>query len=232
MDFFEAVQKRRSIRKFTDEPIPDSVVTKALEAAVLAPNSSNVQTWDFYWVSSPEKKKKLVEFCLNQSAARTAQHLIVIVADPGRYHRSRKPLLDWAKSAKAPKPVVFYYEKFLPYWSYRWGFLNSIGLLKWLVSHVVFLFRPIMIRQNFLSDMQEVAIKSAALAAENFVLALTSQGCASCMMEGFDEGRVRRLLRLKGTARVVMVVGLGKAHERGTWGPQFRLPTHEVVHKI
>ena len=116
--------------------------------------------------------------------------------------------------------------------SYRWGFLSSIGLVKWLVSRVVSLFRPIVIRQNFLSDMQEVAIKSAALAAENFVLALTAQGCASCMMEGFDEGRVRRLLRLKCTARVVMVIGMGHAHERGTWGPQFRLPTNEVVHKI
>ena len=82
MEFFEAVKNRRSIRKFTDENVPDSVVEKALEAAVLAPNSSNVQTWDFYWVRTPEKKKKLVSYCLNQSAARTAQHLVVIVGDP------------------------------------------------------------------------------------------------------------------------------------------------------
>ena len=57
MDFFEVVAKRRSIRKFTDEPISDDMIAKALDAAVLAPNSSNVQTWNFYWVKSPDKKR-------------------------------------------------------------------------------------------------------------------------------------------------------------------------------
>jgi nitroreductase len=31
MDFFEAVERRRSIRRFTDEPVPQEVIRKALE---------------------------------------------------------------------------------------------------------------------------------------------------------------------------------------------------------
>jgi nitroreductase len=72
MDFYTAVEKRRSSRKFTQTPIPDEVMKRCFEAAIKAPNSSNIQTWNFYWVRSAEKKKELQSFCLNQSAAREA----------------------------------------------------------------------------------------------------------------------------------------------------------------
>lgn len=81
--------------------------------------------------------------------------------------------------------------------------------------------------------LQEVAIKSAALAAENFVLAIAAQGYDTCMMEGFDEWRVKHLLGLSWfSSRVVMVIAVGESHARGTWGPQMRIPLDQVVHKI
>ena len=231
MEFFEAVSKRRSIRKYTDEKVPSEVMDRALDAALLAPNSSNTQTWDFHWVQSEEKKKKLIEYCLNQSAARTAQELLVISADPAKWRRSQKPLLSWVESVKAPKPVILYYGKLIPF-TYRWGFLNSWGYIKWFLVFMTGLVRPIPRGPNTKRDLQEVAIKSAALAAENFVLAISAQGYSTCMMEGFDEWRVKRLLGLSFSSRVVMVISVGKESERGTWGPQFRLPKSEVVHII
>lgn len=57
-------------------------------------------------------------------------------------------------------------------------------------------------------------MKSAALAAENFVLAVTAEGFDTCMMEGFDEPRVRRLLGLARHYRVAMVIAIGKAAEK------------------
>ena len=69
-------------------------------------------------------------------------------------------------------------------------------------------------------------------AGENFVLALTAQGVSSCMMEGFDEGRVKRLLRLNSSTRVAMVIAIGYAANKGTWGPQWRLPVTDVFHQI
>ena len=80
MDLFEAISRRRSIRKFTEEKFPDERVQKALEAAVLAPNSSNTQTWDFYWVQSDDVRKRVVNTCLNQSAARTSIYGDVVEA--------------------------------------------------------------------------------------------------------------------------------------------------------
>ena len=58
MDFFEVVKKRRSVRKFNDSEVPQDVMRKCLKASLLAPNSSNLQPWEFYWVRSLKKKKK------------------------------------------------------------------------------------------------------------------------------------------------------------------------------
>ena len=55
MDYFDLVRKRRSVRKFLNEKVPEEVITKALKAALLAPNSSNLQPWEFYWVKEYKK---------------------------------------------------------------------------------------------------------------------------------------------------------------------------------
>lgn len=231
MDFFEAVESRRSIRKFTAEPVPAEVVEKALDAAILAPNSSNVQTWNFFWVRSAEKKSELVKACFGQAAARTAQELVVFAADPTLWKRSQQPLVKFAEEVNAPKAVHFYYKKLIPM-TYRAGFLNLWGYFRSLTAWLAGWVRPVPRGPNTFRDLQEVAIKSSALAAENFVLALTAQGFSSCMMEGFDELRVKRLLALPNSARIAMVVGVGKGTDSGTWGPRFRIPREWVIHHV
>lgn len=231
MDFFEVVKNRRSVRKFKSDCFPDEYVEKALQTAILAPNSSNTQTWNFHWVQSEEMKKKLVPICLDQSAARTANHFVVISADPKLWKRSQKPLVKWVQECKAPKSVVLYYEKLIPI-TYRWGVFNSLGIIKWLMATLYGFFRPIMRGPFTKSQIQEVAIKSAALASENFVLAITALGGATCMMEGFDEFRLKALLKMSWNSRILMVIAIGYEAERGTWGSQFRLPYEQVVHKL
>ena len=230
MEFFEVIAKRRSIRRFTETPFPEEFIERALSAALLAPNSSNVQTWDFHWINTAEAKRKVVHACINQSAARTASQIVVISADPGKWRRSHGPLIKYVNEAKAPKMVLDYYGKLVPF-VYRWGIFNSIAPVKFLVSAAMF-HKPYARGPFTRRGLQEVAIKSAALAAENFVLAITAQGGATCMMEGFDEWRMRRILKLKSSARVVMAIAIGyEASERATWGPQFRLPLEDVVTK-
>lgn len=229
MDLFEAIEKRRSIRQFKPERFPDEAVKKALEAALLAPNSSNVQAWHFYWIK-PESslRAKVVENCLSQAAARTSSHLIVAVSDPALWRRSHQPLLDFLGTIKVPSMVLTYYKKIIPL-TYRWGIFNILAPLKWMIAHSIGLIRPMTRGPNSRRDLQEVTIKSTALACENFVLAISAQGGSSCMMEGFDECRMRSLLKLSSSARIAMVIGVGYESERGTWGPRFRLPFDSVV---
>ncbi len=61
-DFFEVVRRRRSIRKFRPDPIPDEYIEKILEAGRWACSGANAQPWEFIVVKDKETKDKIVEF--------------------------------------------------------------------------------------------------------------------------------------------------------------------------
>jgi nitroreductase len=48
MDVYEAVTSRRSVRGFTDQPVPRDVLERVLSAAALSPSGSNLQPWHIY----------------------------------------------------------------------------------------------------------------------------------------------------------------------------------------
>ena len=60
MELEEAIRGRRSVRVYTDEPVPIEMVRKALEAATWAPSAKNGQQWRFT-VLTGESKRKLIE---------------------------------------------------------------------------------------------------------------------------------------------------------------------------
>ena len=47
MEFFELIQKRRSIRNYTGKEIPSSDLERIVDAGRLAPSARNRQIWDF-----------------------------------------------------------------------------------------------------------------------------------------------------------------------------------------
>ena len=228
MEFFWVVETRRSVRKYLPEPVDAAVVEKAIDAALLAPNSSNLQTWEFHWVRSEPRRAALIEACLNQNAARTSQHLIVAVANPTLWKKHVEAILAQADQANAPAIVRQYYQKLIPL-LYGWAWLAP---LKWLLFNVVGFMRPISRRPWSRRDVDEISIKSTALACENFMLAITAQGYDTCPMEGFDERRVKKLLGLSCRARVVMVISVGKRDPKGLWGERFRVPRDWVVKTV
>jgi nitroreductase len=227
MDFFEAVERRRSVRNYSDKKVPPEVVRKAIDAALLAPNSSNMQTWKIYWVRDEAKKAQLAHACMDQGAARTAQELVVFTADPELWKANREILLASIKD-NPREDLKTYYGKLMPFlYGYRW-----LAPIKWVMFNVMGLFRPMVRDVATRRDIQEVCVKSTALACENFMLAVAAQGFDTCPMEGFDSSRVRRLLRLPCSARTVMVISVGERTERGIWGERFRIPRENVVHEV
>lgn len=52
MNFFDVVKSRCTARKFEDTSVPEKVITQAVQDAVSAPNSSNIQLGEFIWVQS------------------------------------------------------------------------------------------------------------------------------------------------------------------------------------
>jgi F420 biosynthesis protein FbiB-like protein len=55
METLEAIATRRSIRKFTDQPIPDDVLQRILQAAIMAPSGKNRQPWRFVVVRGDQR---------------------------------------------------------------------------------------------------------------------------------------------------------------------------------
>jgi nitroreductase len=60
--FLELVKKRRSIRSFKVDPIPDDAVDKIIEAARWAPSGFNLQPWEFVVVKKEELRKNIVQY--------------------------------------------------------------------------------------------------------------------------------------------------------------------------
>jgi nitroreductase len=82
MDLFEAVEKRRSIRKFKSTPIPSENLKKILEAGRLAPSGGNRQPWSFIIVRNPETRKALSIAANLQRFIAEADTVIVALGDP------------------------------------------------------------------------------------------------------------------------------------------------------
>ncbi|NHJ84031.1 MAG: nitroreductase family protein [Asgard group archaeon] len=62
MDVIEAINSRRSIRKFQNKLIPEEIVTKLLRAAMQAPSAGNNQPWHFVVITDRNILNKIPDF--------------------------------------------------------------------------------------------------------------------------------------------------------------------------
>ena len=193
-----------------------------------SPNSSNMQTWQFHWVRNEQKKTKLVAACLNQGSAESAQELLVVSVRPLLWKKTSQDILQHGIPAGLEKLMQPYYGKLIPF---LYGF-QILAPFKWLIFNSVGILRPTPRKPWSLRDREETCIKSAALACQNFMLAVTAQGFDTCPMEGFDEFRVKKILDLKRSDRIVMVISVGERVDRGVWGERYRSPREWFIHEI
>lgn len=231
---YQIIEDRRSVRIYQSEAEFDSeAVSRSLKSAVLAPNSSNMQLWEFYRVKSLEAKKKIAWMCMNQQAAKTAHELIVVVGRRDLWKKRQLALVEEMQrvypepESKQAKRAMNYYKNLIPkyYWT---DWFDLWGLMKKIIYFFVGLKRP-MVRHGNRADIRISVHKSAALAAQNFMLAMKAEGYDSCPMEGMDSLRIKRYLNLPRKAEIVMVIGCGPAAEEGIYSERFRVPNEEVI---
>ncbi len=239
MTFQELVHTRRSVRIFDQEHNFDhDAVKRSLELAVLSPNSSNLQTWEFYRVISQEMREKFTRACIGQSAARTASEMVVFVSrrDKWQQHadwnfRNIKKANEGKEDTTRFKRAKQYYTQLMPLF-YKQDFLGVSTLIRKAVG----LFRDLkgqpMMRLTTLADLRVVVHKSTALAAQTFMLSMQNEGYATCPMEGFDQRIVKKLLNLPKEAEITMIVACGKATPEGIYAPRTRVPSEEVIFEV
>jgi len=84
MEFFAALEHRRSIRAYAAEPLDASKIDAILDAVRLAPSAGDVQAYRIALVESGEAKAALAEAAFGQSFLAQAPLVLVFFADPER----------------------------------------------------------------------------------------------------------------------------------------------------
>jgi len=107
--FYDQIKRRRSVREFSDRPVPREIIENALKAAGTAPSGANMQPWHFVVVSNPEIKKKM------RSAAEKEEKEFYEHRASEEWLKALEPLgTDTQKEflEKAPWLIVVFLKKF------------------------------------------------------------------------------------------------------------------------
>ncbi len=108
-DFYEDVSRRRTVREFSDRPVPRDIIENALRAAGTAPSGANLQPWHFVVISGAETKARIrvaaeaeeKEFYEHRASAEWLAALEPLGTD------TNKPFLE-----TAPYLIVVFLQKF------------------------------------------------------------------------------------------------------------------------
>jgi nitroreductase len=238
-NLIEAINYRRSVRIYDEaKEIDAEIVKKCIQQATLAPNSSNMQLWEFHHITSQPILNKLTTACLGQSAAKTAKQMVVVVVRKDLWKKRAKANAHYLKTSFGNKSKVnysprekfalHYYQTLIPFVYAE--FLGIFGCIKYSFSWLAGLFKPTY-RQLRKSDMRIVAHKTAGLAAQTFMLSMAAEGYDTCPMEGSDSLRIKKTLKLPASSEINMVISCGIRKPEGVYGERFRIPFEEVYKK-
>lgn len=81
MDAMEAILSRRSIRRYTKDPVPDEIIRELLEAAMSAPSAGNEQPWHFVVIKDRKILDEIPKFHPYSAMLREAPLAILICGD-------------------------------------------------------------------------------------------------------------------------------------------------------
>jgi len=93
-NLLSTIKKRRSIRRYTDQPMTDEQIRQLLEAAMAAPSADNIQPWEFVVVRDPVLKRELARTHPWSDMAADAAVVFVVCGDERASHH-------WVEDASA-----------------------------------------------------------------------------------------------------------------------------------
>jgi len=180
----QAIEQRRDTPSFDGAPIPDTDLKKILEAGLHAPSGYNMQPWRFVVVRTEEGKRRLRGASFNQHKVEEASVVIVACGDSdGWRNGDLEEMLRLGREAGMPENYAESARVNIPNY-----LANHPNLTAWLYKQVMLAFTSMML-------MAEVL------------------GYDTAPMEGFEEEKVREVLKLPLSYSVVALLAIG--HLRG-----------------
>jgi len=159
----DAIEKRRSIRKFKSDPVPSEHITALIEAARLAPSGSNTQPWRFKIVSDEETKAKLAEAAYHQSFVAQAPVVLVCCADlQGYFEGITARSQDFGKEGALEETMVRVLRE-----------------------------RAEQLKMMNVQDLAPGIAFNVAIAVEHIVLRALDFGLGSCWVRMIDEQKIK-----------------------------------------
>ena len=197
----EAIVRRRSVRHFKPDPIPDETLTRLLALTVAAPSSWNLQPWRIVLIRDEERRSRLAEACYGQAPPREAPVSFVFAHSRSGWRDVLDDVVAEAAARGAwDEGYVETFRKYAP------------------------------ASQEGLGDrIREYNAKDAMIAATHLALAARSLGLGSTFMNGYAESRVKELIGAEGDddicVALVMSIGVPETEGRNPG----RLPLSTTV---
>ena len=181
----DAIEKRRSIRKFKSDPVPGEHITALIEAARLAPSGSNTQPWRFKIVSDEETKAKLAEAAYHQSFVAQAPVVLVCCADlQGYFEGITARSQDFGKEGALEETMVRVLRE-----------------------------RAEQLKMMNVQDLAPGIAFNIAIAVEHIVLRALDFGLGSCWVRMIDEQKIKDIFGWGNSIHVVALLPLGYPDE-------------------
>lgn len=177
----EAIEQRRSIRKFKPAPVPDELLAELLDAARLAPSGCNAQPWRFKIVTDSDTKGKLAAAAFDQPFIAAAPVVLVCCADIRSY-------LEGMVSSTED--------------------LGRIGAVEDRVVKIIQQASDRMSEMPLEQVGPRIAL-NVAIAVEHIALRALDFGLGSCWVRLIDEPAIRRIFGWDDNLHVVALLPLG-----------------------
>jgi nitroreductase len=176
----QAIAQRRATPSFDGSPIPSEDLKKILDAGLQAPSGYNMQPWRFIVVRSEEQKRRLRAASFNQAKVEEASAVIVACGDADGWRSGDlEEMLRLGREGGMPENYAEQAKVNIPNY-----LSNHPNFAMWLNRHVMIAFTTMML-------MAEV------------------QGYDTAPMEGFEQEKVREVLKLPLSYHVVALLAIG-----------------------
>jgi nitroreductase len=180
VDFYEAVDKRRTVREFRQKPVEEQKLLRVLAAGLKAPSHNHLREWEFILIRDFEQRRSVVD--LGVAAKDFSEK---------RVQEATRIMSDWEKEA---------YVKALPV--QRRMLMSSPELLI-----ICFKMRKHLKECETLYDLNSYASVWACI--ENILLAMATEGLYGVTFMAHDTARLKNMLGIPDDYEVATLIPMG-----------------------
>ncbi|MEK8130557.1 nitroreductase family protein [Paenibacillus filicis] len=199
-DFLNLVRERSSIRHYDPNfKIEESEIREILEAAALAPSSSNLQPWRFLVIQDQAAKQELFPIAFSQQQVLDASAVIAVLADKLAYKNADRIYSGLVKLGAMNEDVK---TKYVAGIHQNYGNLSETRSLK-------------------------IAATDGGLVSMQLMLAAKAKGYDTVPMGGYDADKFVEAFGVPENYVPVMLIAIGKGVKASY--PKTRLPLDEIL---